>query len=562
MKLKKKFVVPMILSASLLATPFASSSVSAVTQEEGAGVHSVNYKPGKSKAVFVTGLKSKKQKEKNASNALTYLHENKDKFKMNNPKGNLKEKKVETDKLGMTHVRLQQSKNGVPVEGAEVIVHYDKEGSIQSVTGYYNNDIDSISLDTNVAITKEEALKIGKNAVAAPEVLEYDPKVELVIYPFHDTQYTAYKVNVNFLGEDPGNWFVYVDANTGKVIDQFNGLMHADELKASKGAGIGVKGAHRNLHISHSNTVKGNGTTFYLKDISHPELDGISTYDFKNQWRSSEVKLPGDLFAGRNASWKSEYDKPAVDAHYNSEKVYHYYKDEHGRNSIDGNGMEIKSTVHYGVDYNNAFWNGYQMTYGDGDGKFFIPLSASLDVAAHEMTHGVTTNSAGLLYRNESGALNEAFSDIFGALVDEDDWEVGEDAMAPDAIKDGRTSLRSLSQPDKYPVKDAYIPYGNGKGMYPKHMDEFYRLPIELDNGGVHINSSIINHAAYLTGEQIGKKKLGKIYYRALTTYLTPNSNFKDARKALIQSSVDIYGQGSAEAMATEDGLNKVGITE
>ncbi|MDN4071908.1 MULTISPECIES: M4 family metallopeptidase [Fictibacillus] len=547
--MKKKYVIPMVLTASLFASPFAASSASAIASTD-------------SKPVFITEVKSPKFSHKNAANAIAYLQENKSKFGLKDPKGHLKEKKVESDKLGMTHVRLHQSKNGLPVEGTEVIVHYRKDGSIASVTGYYNNTAEEAELDTTAAISSGKALEIAKRSVKAPDSIDYEPTTQLVVYPYNGKMHTAYKVNVNFLGENPGNWFVFVDAKTGKVIDQYNGLMHADELKASKGSGIGVKGAHRNLHISHQNLKDGNGTTFFLKDISHDNLAGISTYDFKNQWRSAEVNLPGVLFANKSASYKSDYDRAAVDAHYNSEEVYHYYKDEHGRNSIDGKGMEIISSVHYGVDYNNAFWNGEQMTYGDGDGTFFIPLSAALDVAGHEMTHGVTTHSAGLLYRNESGALNEAFSDIFGALIDSDDWEVGEDAMAQEAVESGRPSLRSLSQPDKYPVNAAYVPYGNGKGMYPKHMDEFYKLPLSLDNGGVHINSSIINHAAYLTGVQIGKEKLGKIYYRALTTYLTPTSNFKDARRALIQSAVDLYGTGSEETDATEDGLNKVGITE
>jgi len=324
------------------------------------------------------------------------------------------------------------------------------------------------------------------------------------------------------------------------------------------GSGLGVLGEHRTLHISHENDPSKGGTVFELADTSHSGMNGIFTYDLKNQWSGSREL--GDLFTDKDASWTDDYQKPAVDAHYNSEQVYNFYKKEFGRNSIDGNGMAIISRVHYGQDYNNAFWNGQVMTYGDGDGKFFIPLSAGLDVAGHEMTHGVTSHSAGLLYRNQSGALNEAFSDIFGTLIDSDDWEVGEDVMAPEAKASGRTSLRSLSDPSKYPVGEDYVPYGDGSGMYPSNMSQYYNLPLNLDNGGVHINSSIINHAAYLTGVKIGKEKLGQIYYRALTVYLTPTSNFSDAKQALIQSAVDLYGEGSPEAQATEDGLNQVGI--
>ncbi|WP_409294081.1 M4 family metallopeptidase [Peribacillus sp. SCS-26] len=555
---KKKFVFPMVLSAALFTSALGASPAGAVQIENSGGT------PGKAygqqnKQVFV---KSKSGQRANAD-AVQYVEQNKDSLKLVAPGNNLKVKSQEKDSKGMTHVKLQQEKDGVPVEGAELIVHYAEDGSVSTVNGYYNNEVAEESLSTKPELSSGKALEHAKKAVSAPEELEYAPKTELVIYPFQEKEYLAYKVNVTFLGEKPGNWFVFVDANTGEVIDQYNGLMHADDYKSSTGVGTGVKGESRSLHITHKNEAgSGEGTQFYLYDNSHENLGGIYTYDFKNQWRTAEVRLPGTLYSGNDASFKDDYDRAAVDAHYNSEQVYHYYKDAHGRNSIDGKGMAIKSTVHYGDNYNNAFWDGYQMTYGDGDGKFFISLSAGLDVAAHEMTHGVTTHSAGLKYRFQSGALNEAFSDIFGALIDGDDWEMGEDVMAPDAVASGRDSLRSLSNPNKFPVGAAYTSYGDGRGLYPKHMDEYYDLPLNLDNGGVHINSSIINHAAYLTGVEIGKEKLGKIYYRALTVYLTPDSNFSDARKAIIQSAVDLYGAGSAEAKASENGLNGVGITE
>nr|WP_232345388.1 M4 family metallopeptidase [Paenactinomyces guangxiensis] len=512
---------------------------------------------------FVSGVLSDRQAGSNAETAVAFLERNRDFFRMKNPESDLKVKGTEKDVLGMTHVRFQQMKNHVPVDGTEVLVHFDAGNVVRTVNGSFDSKIDKMTFDTTADISKESALATAKEAVAAPEVLSYKPTVELVVYPFKEDYYLTYKVNVNFLGQSPGNWFVYVDAKTGKVVDKYNALMDAGQLKPARGSGIGVKGNHRILNISHKN-VPGDhtGSTFYLHDISLPAMDGILTYDFKNQWRSDTIPLPGELFTDKDAAWKDDYQRAAVDAHYNSKMVYDYYLKEHGRNSIDGKGMAIKSTVHYGQDYNNAFWNGYQMTYGDGDGKFFIPLSAGLDVAAHEMTHGVTTHSAGLLYRFESGALNEAYSDIFGALIDADDWEVGEDIMAPDAITSGRTSLRSLENPNKYKVNEAYWQYGDGSGTYPSHMSQFYHLPITLDNGGVHVNSSIINHAAYLTGKQIGKEKLGKIYYRTLTMYLTPDSNFKDARIATIQAATDLYGTDSAEVQAVAAAFDQVGITE
>ncbi|WP_082233925.1 M4 family metallopeptidase [Halobacillus massiliensis] len=557
--MKKKHVLPAaVLSSALLmgmVSPLQSDAVS--TQSVPSYSQANKEKADTGKPFFVKEKQAKKQNEANAQNALNFLKENSNKYKINVPEKNLKSKEVKTDDLKMKHVKLQQIKNGVPVEGHEIAVTYDKENKIQSVNGQFSDSVEEDNISTKASLSKVESISIAKQSVKATNDLVESPSSELVIYPFNDKNYLTYKVNVNFMGEDPGNWFVYVDAKSGEIVDQYNALMHADEYKSANGAGLGVLGEHRNLHISHKNDRNSKGTEFYLYDTTHNGLEGIMTYDMKNQFSGS-----AELYKNNSASFKDDYDRPAVDAHYNSEEVYDYYLEEHGRNSIDDEGMAIMSVVHFGEDYNNAFWNGSYMTYGDGDGEFMVPLSAGLDVAAHEMTHGVTTHTANLRYRNQSGALNEAFSDIFGALVDDEDWEVGEDIMGEDAKSSGRTSLRSLSDPSKYPVNAAYVPYGDGSGMYPSHMDEYYDLPLNLDNGGVHINSSIINHAAYITGEQIGKEKLGQIYYRALNEYLTPNSDFSHAREVLIQSAVDIYGEGSEEAKATEDGLNQVGITE
>ena len=503
--------------------------------------------------LFVKEKQAVKRSSASANDALTFLQQNKEKIKIKNPKANLKQSNSVKDELGMTHVRFNQTKNGVPVEGAEIIVHYNQDNEITVVNGAYNEEVEVSKFDTSPTLSTEDALEVAKSSTSAPSNLDQVPTSELVIYPFEGKNHLTYKVNVNFLGDEPGNWFVFVDATSGKVVDQYNAIMDAGQYKTQTGTGTGVLGDHRLLHMTKSKAEK-EGIIFQLADYSHEGLEGILTYDYSKNYL--------DLFSNNSAAFKSEFAEPAVDAHYNSEQVYDYYLSEHGRNSLDGNGMPIQSVVHYGDNYNNAFWNGTYMVYGDGDGEFFIPLSASLDVAAHEMTHGVTSNSANLIYRFQSGALNEAFSDIFGALIEDSDWEIGEDIMAPAAVADGRTSLRSLSNPSKYPVGAAYVPYGNGEGKYPSHMDEFYDLPASLDNGGVHINSSIINHAAYLTAQEIGRDKLGQIYYRALTQYLTPTSDFSDARQAIVQSAVDLYGENSTEVVAARGGFDSVGIME
>ncbi|MGP4071113.1 M4 family metallopeptidase [Piscibacillus sp. B03] len=504
--------------------------------------------------VFVQEMHQERFANSDVKNAKAYLNKQKNKLGIQKTEENLKAKKVETDELGMTHVRFNQEKNGIPIEGTEVIVHFNDQNEVVAMNGHVSEENALENLDTTPKLSANEAMEIAKTDVKAPKELRYKPKSELVVYPFEGENYLAHKVNVTFMSDDPGNWFVYVDAHSGQVIDKLNALhpLEEYEMEDHKGVGTGVHGEHRgDLHMSRTKA-DGDSTKFMLADHSHEGLEGIFTYDYKT----------GELVTNESASFKEEEHAPGVDAHYNSEQVYDYYKEAHDRNSLDDEGMAIVSYVNFGNNYNNAFWNGRHMTYGNGDGDFLVPLSAGLDVAAHEMTHGVITNTANLVYRNQSGALNEAYADIFGAIIDDENWELGEDIMGPGAIEDGRTALRSLSDPSKFPVNEAYIPYGNGEGMYPSHMDEYYDLPWYLDNGGVHINSSIINHAAYLTAQEIGREALGQIYYRALVHYLTPNSDFQEARQVIVQSAIDLYGEGSEEVQATASGFDQVGINE
>ncbi|WP_420846081.1 M4 family metallopeptidase [Neobacillus notoginsengisoli] len=545
-------IVPVVLSLGLMAGAIPVNSVFA--QQANQAQISKKWNERANVPLFVKERIADKFSASTPSNALAYLEKNAVKTGIKNPGKNLKVKGVEKDELGMTHVRFHQSINGLNVEGAEMIVHFNEDNEVVSVNGRINQTITDDAVDTAASLSSDAALRVALSDVNAPKELTYEPTADLVVYPFEGENHTAYKVNVNFMGDEPGNWFVFVDAKTGAVIDKYNGLMHAEEMKTQKGAGKGVHGDHREIHITQVKE-SGTGTKFALADYAHKNLEGIFTYDAKNDNNASN----DTLYVGNSAAFVGDYDRAAVDAHYNSEKVYDYFLNEHGRNSLDGKGMAIVSRVHYGQNYNNASWNGRWMTYGDGDGEFFISLSAGLDVAAHEMTHGVITHSANLVYRHQPGALNESFADVFGALVDDDDWEIGEDIMAPAAKADGVTRLRSLSDPNSVvvsnPQRAAY-----GSGVYPAHMDEYYPMPTSVDNGGVHVNSSIPNHAAYLIGEEIGRQKLGQIYYRALTVYLTPNSEFSDARRAIVQSAIDLYGEGSDEEAAVNAGFDAVGI--
>ncbi|MCG2769925.1 MAG: M4 family metallopeptidase [Anaerolineae bacterium] len=242
--------------------------------------------------------------------------------------------------------------------------------------------------------------------------------------------------------------------------------------------------------------------------------------------------LPGRL--ARTEGQGPTGDRDIDNAHDFAGATYDYFKNTHNRNSYDGGGATMISTANYGRSYQNAYWNGEQTVYGDD-----FPVK---DVVAHEWTHAVTEHSANLEYRWQSGALNESFSDIFGAMVDRDDWLMGEDL--PPHVLGGREAIRDLSNPPRF--------------GQPDHTHDWVETC--SDNEGVHTNSGITNKAYYNIATAIGKDKAERIFYRALTVYLDTNSSLEDARAAALQSAQDLYGAASAEYNAVRDGFNAVGL--
>jgi Zn-dependent metalloprotease len=274
----------------------------------------------------------------------------------------------------------------------------------------------------------------------------------------------------------------------------------------------------------------------------------------------TSTTLPGTLVRGEG---DPPSDDPAVNEAYDgSGATYDLYQEVFERNSIDDRGLRLDSTVHYDVKYDNAFWNGSQMVYGDGDGDLFERFTKSIDVIGHELTHGVTEYEASLRYQGEPGALNESFSDVFGSLVkqrvlgqtaDQADWLIGAELLTPNVKGVG---LRSMKAPGT-----AYDDPVLGKDPQPANVANKYTG--SADNGGVHINSGIPNHAFYLAAVAIGGyawEKAGKIWYIALRDRLRSSSNFKRAATLTIAISGELYGANSQEQNAVREAWRQVGV--
>lgn len=270
--------------------------------------------------------------------------------------------------------------------------------------------------------------------------------------------------------------------------------------------------------------------------------------------------LPGTLVRSEGDPASSD---PAVnEAYKGSGHVYDFYKKLFGRNSLDNNGMSLISSVHVGRDYNNAFWNGEQMAYGDGDGVIFRRFTRSLEVVGHELTHGVITHTCNLIYQNQSGALNEHFADVFGSLIEQwykkqtakqADWLIGDEIMGP-GVEAG--SLRTMKAEKAY-EDDPLL----GTDPQPKHMRDLYTG--WADRGGVHINSGIPNHAFFLAATAIGGKawvKTGQIWYDTLLG-LNRYSEFQEAAELSVQMAGARYGTNSKEQKAVRGAWKKVGIS-
>ncbi|PAP77887.1 M4 family metallopeptidase [Rubrivirga marina] len=487
---------------------------------------------------------------------------------------------ADTDGLGATHVRFAQTYQGVPVWNAEVLVHLDRDGAVYAVNGTYQPTPRGVGVTPTLS-----AADARSAAVAALDALgRWQPLPEgtarwlgiedeaprLVIYRdpngAHRLAY-AIDLHANLIE----SYEMIVDAHSGDVLERlprFCSFLHGEPapllsldaphlLAAPAGRaqfqnaqGVDLNGVTQSFRTWQAD----DGTSFMLSDLDNlnpaastlPSSQSGGTLTLTANFQDIEQDPGLNYITSTNNTWT---DPASVSASYNMPVTYAYFRDTFGRRAIDGNDESMISVVHInsnGQSLANAFWTGRLMVYGNGDGVNFGPFAGSLDVSAHEMSHGVIQHTADLVYKNQPGALNESIADVFGIMVDRDDFLSAEDIVI------GSIAGRDLENPDN-PALDQ---------PQPAHMDQFQQLPESVDNGGVHVNSGIPNKAAVLVIKAIGREKTEQIWYRGLSSYLTRESQFIDARLAMERAARDLYGDGGAEVGAVSAAFAAVGIGE
>lgn len=487
--------------------------------------------------------------------ARTFLRRNRQLLRLDDPDAELRLLRRTADALGRRHLRFAQWYAGIPAWPAELIVHLDVAGNVDLMNGAYVATPRDVPLKPSVTAAEALTTARGIPPGGAPDA---PGEPELILYaPLDHAVRLAWKIELE--PSIPSRWTIVVDALDGRVLTAIDNVMDQNVM----GSGVDVFGQTRSLNVWQE------GGQFFLVDTSKIMFDptsdppspdatrgGIVILDARNQEPDAQGRIHLSLISSSN---KSSWPIPdGVSASFGLSETYDYFLARHGRSSIDGRGGTMLAVVRFSRNFQNAFWNGTLMVFGDG-----APFAGALDVVAHELTHGVTEKSANLVYQNQSGALNEAFSDIFGEAVEHrttggnNDWLLGAQL--------GR-ALRNMRDP-------ASLPICQGCPHYPSKMSEFFgpNDPFlnqlqNRDNGGVHINSSIINRAFYLLAEglpgAIGLSPAADVFYRALTTHLVANSQFIDARLAAIASAEELFGGGSPQAQRVAEAFDAVGILD
>lgn len=459
------------------------------------------------------------------------------------------------DQLGEVHVRFNQSYRGLPVFEGQLITHVGDEG--QRVAGITDALRPVRGLDVRPTIAEADAVAVGLAQAGVPGGADSHSKLMVFVERGSDTAHLAWRVHtlVDDGVAEPVDWITFVDAHSGAV------LLSYDNLHTGKGNGHGKPGSGGGGGTATATI--GTGYSLYLGTVSFSTENVSGTYDMTDLTRGGAQTTDmkgrqngsGTLFTDSDNIWgdgtNNDSATAGVDASFGAAMTFDFYQNTFGRNGIYDDGKGALSRVHYGRRYNNAFWSDSCrcMTYGDGDGNVLSPL-VSLDVAGHEMTHGVTAATANLTYSGESGGLNESISDIFGTAVEffaaqfsskKPNYWIGEDVYTP---KKSGDALRYMDDPTKdgYSI-DNYSQYYSGLDVHYSSglaNNVFYLLA----NGGT-------NRTSGMSVSPIGLDEAEHVFYRALTVYMTSGTNFAGARSATMQAASDLYGAAAASTVGS-----------
>ncbi|EPY2305816.1 M4 family metallopeptidase [Clostridium sporogenes] len=572
--MKSKRLLATVLSAVITFSAVSAVSAAPVGKESKKEPKTTTISWDKSEQNTKKATTGITQKKFNNSDEISkFFEKNISKFGVK--KGSLKNTKAVKDDKGKTHYHMIYQIEGIPVYYGRIVFTTEKDSSMDSINGRIDTAFENESWKNKVKLSKDNAIEKAKSS------LKYDnlskSNADLYLYNFEGKPYVVYLVN---LVTNDGDWNVFVNAENGSIVNKFNNtptlidnkdqkLPNAEEIKRSSEKAPNINSV---INVNGQST-KGQGKTslngivdidltykdgkYYLKDSNK----NIYLYDINNSWAclynypKSYILRQSNLVENNNNKFTDDKHVVAVDGYVNLSKTYDYYKNKFNRNSIDNKGMNVEGFIHAGKNFNNAFWRDDlgAMFFGDGDGRVFSPLSKSLDIVGHEVSHGVTSKESKLKYENESGALNESFSDIMGVAIDGKNFEIGEECYTPNIPGD---TMRDMKDPSR--------------GDQPAHMKDFKYLPNDEDNdwGGVHTNSGIINHAAYLiadgmekSGEVNGKDIMAKLFYRANCYQWDETTNFAKCRNDLIKVTKDLYGENSKHVKIVENAFDQVGIT-
>ncbi len=481
----------------------------------------------------------------------------------------LQEQKIITDKTGEQHFTYQQFYQGYLIESASIKLHF-KGDQLRYINGEYLPTVSGKSFQKN--LTEKQAFDVALQNAGAEKYIWDNPealkrlqknKSTELLFPAPHGQFVIYSPNARkdssitlaykfdiYATKPLSRNYVYVDATTGNVVGQQQRIHNVNGTGDTRYSGQRV--------IS----TEANGGQFRLRDYDSGRGSGIETFNLQTQtnhaWAIDFIDNDNDWTAAEFDN--GARDNAALDAHWGAMMTYDYFFDVHGRNSIDNNGGVLQSFVHYGNNFENAFWDGTRMTYGDGNSTF--NALTSIDIVAHEIGHGLCENSAEVIYNNdEQGAINEALSDIWGACIEnfattnKQTWLMFEDITISNPQFE-----RSFVNPNssRFPQPDTYL--GDHWG--------------DLNNDP-HINSGVMNHWFFLLSEGgsgtndlsnnfnvtgIGMNNAAAIVFRAETVYMTPNTDYADARTFTVQAAQDLFGNCSPEVISTINAWFAVGV--